>query len=551
MKLFGFEVKKIEDEVEPLDVPTPVVPNNDDGAITVTNDAHYGIYVDLDATYRSELDLLHKYRQMALQPEMENAIDDIINEAIVHDVDGETVEIVLDNLDQSDAIKKKIRDEFKKILQLLDFGNFGHDIFRKWYIDGRLFYHIVIDETNPRDGIQTLVYVDPRKIKKIRNIIKKKNELGVEVVDRIEEFYIYTERPQGVNFNLPAPSTTSDGIPIAKDSIAYITSGLYDPIRGTVLSYLHKAIRPMNQLRFVEDATVIYCVSRAPERRVFYVDVGNMAKQKAEQYLKDIMTKYRNKLSYDASTGEVRDDRKHLSMLEDFWMPRRGNDKATEITTLQGGAHMGEMKHVEYFQKQLMKALGIPASRLEEDKGFSLGHSNEISRDEIKFDKFIDRLRSRFSILFDDLLKIQLTLRGVCTLEEWDEFKQKIHYDFKKDNNFAELKESELLQNRINTLNLIQPFIGVFFSKEWCQKNVLRMDEEEIKDMNEQMDTEMKDAQNQQHPPLAGLPPNPIMPPEMQDDNQPVVPGQQQPGGAQAKNNINNKTSNFFGGGKQ
>ncbi|CAB4124364.1 portal vertex protein [uncultured Caudovirales phage] len=474
---------------------SPITPQLEDGAINIQTGAHYGIYVDLDGSYRTEVDLITKYRTMAMQPEIESAIEDIVNEAIVHDTRGETIKIVLDGLDQPDKIKNMIRKEFKEISRLLDFGNFGSDIFRRWYVDGRLYYNVVINPDAPREGIQQLIFIDPRRIRKIRNISKKKKD-GVEVVDRIDTFYLYNEKT--VNNNVQSPQllgSYAGGTKISEDSVIHLTSGLFDPGKSTVLSYIHKAIRPMNQLRFVEDATVIYRVSRAPERRVFYVDVGNMPKMKAEQYLKDIMTKFRNKLTYDSATGEVRDERKHMSMLEDFWMPRRGEGKSTEITTLPAGQNLGQMDDVFYFEKKLYKALNVPISRLEASTGFSLGRSNEITRDELKFDKFVDKLRARFSILFDELLARQLALKGVCTLDEWNIFKQSIHYDYIKDNNFTELKEAELLQNRVNTLNTVQPYVGQYYSKRWVQENILNLNEEEIVKMQKEMDVEAKDEE--------------------------------------------------------
>lgn len=545
MKIFGFEIKK---ETEEIPV-TVVQPQNDDGAVTIESPTQ-GYFIDLDASYRSELDLIHKYRQMALNPEMENAINDIVDEAVVHDTDtGQIVQINLDRLEQPDKIKELIREEFDNIIKLLDFNNFGDEIFRKWYVDGRLFYNIVIDKENPRNGIQTLVYIDSRKIKKVRQITKEKNQNGHEIVTGVEEFYIYNDKLLMTNPNSGNPSfqsSVASGIRLSKDSVAYITSGIYDPIKATVLSFLHKAIRPLNQLRFVEDATVIYRVSRAPERRVFYIDVGNMNKAKAEQYMKSMMTNYRNKLTYDSSTGEVRDDRKHFAMLEDFWMPRRGDGKGTEITTLKGGDNLGNLEDVLYFQKQLYRALGIPASRIEQPQGvFGIGRPGEITRDEVKYDKFIHRMRSRFSVLFDELMERQLALKGVCTLEEWKEFKQDVYYQYHEDNNFAELKDVEILSIRMNTLNMVQPFMGVFFSKVWVWKNILRMDDEEIEEMEEQMAEEMQAAEEAGHPPLAGFPP--VAPPGA------PVPLEEPEGmpesGQQANtegNNINGQTQAFL-----
>ena len=531
IKLFGFRIVRDEDEDGSLP-PTPVTPQLEDGAINIQTGAHYGIYVDLDGSYRTEIDLITKYRTMAMQPEMETAVEDIINEAIVHDNRGQIVKIDLDELEQPDSIKKMIRAEFKEITKLLDFGSFASDIFRRWYVDGRLYYHVVIDPDNPRSGIQQLIYIDPRRIRKIRNITKKK-ENGTEVIDKIETFYLYNEKL--TNNNVQSPQllgSYAGGVKLSEDSVVHLTSGLFDPAKSTVLSYLHKAIRPMNQLRFVEDATVIYRVSRAPERRVFYVDVGNMPRNKQEQYLKDVMTKYRNKLTYDAGTGEIRDDRKHMSMLEDFWMPRRGEGKSTEITTLPAGQNLGQMDDVLYFEKKLYRALNVPISRLESQQGFSLGRSNEITRDELKFDKFVDKLRSRFSTIFDELLARQLALKGICTLEEWNNFKQSIRYDYVKDNNFTELKEAELLQNRLNMLATVQPYIGQFYSRRWVQENVLQFDEGEIEKMQEQMEEEAEEMEEQQMQQQAagGAP--------QQDD------GSQQP--TEDGGDINKKVSSLF-----
>ena len=533
VKLFGFRIVR-DDEDDQLP-PTPVTPQLEDGAINIQTGAHYGIYVDLDGSYRTEIDLITKYRTMAMQPEMETAIEDIINEAIVHDNRGMIVRLSLDDLDQTDSIKKMIRNEFNEVTRLLDFGAFATDIFRRWYVDGRLYYHVVIDPENPRAGIKQLIYIDPRRIRKIRNITKKK-ENGTEVIDRIDTFYLYNEKLTNNNVQSPQMlGSYAGGVKLSEDSVIHLTSGLFDPSKSTVLSYLHKAIRPMNQLRFVEDATVIYRVSRAPERRVFYVDVGNMPKIKAEQYLKDIMTKFRNKLTYDASTGEIRDDRKHMSMLEDFWMPRRGEGKSTEITTLPAGQNLGQMDDVLYFEKKLYRALNVPISRLESQQGFSLGRSSEITRDELKFDKFVDKLRSRFSTIFDELLARQLALKGICTLEEWAQFKQFVRYDFIKDNNFTELKDAELLQNRLNMLATVQPYIGQFYSKRWVQENVLQFDESQIEQMEEEMEEEAEEQeqQQQQQPAQDGG-----APPQQPDDSSPDK--------SKDSNDINKKVSQLF-----
>ena len=484
IKLFGFEINRAKSEKEDERNKTFALPQNDDGAVTIQSGAYYGTYVDLDGVVRNEIELITRYREMSMQPEIEGAIDDIVNEAIVYEDKGNGVEINTDELKESEQIKKKIREEFEYVLKLLNFGNMGHDIFRRWYIDGRLFYHLVIDEKSPQKGIQELKYVDPRRIRKIREIQKTKDtSTGMEIIKQMNEYYLYNERGViGAHSNL--------GTKIATDAIVNVNSGLMDSKRAMVLSYLHKAIKPLNQLRMVEDATVIYRLSRAPERRVFYVDVGNMPTIKAEQYLRDIMVKYRNKLVYDSTTGEIKDDRKHLSMLEDFWLPRREGGKGTEITTLPGGQNLGELEDVKYFEKKLYKSLGVPTSRLEQSQGFSLGRSTEVSRDELKFNKFVERLRNKFSTLFDDILRVQLVLKKVCSEEEWKEFKENIYYDFLKDNNFTELKEAELLLNRMGVLQMVDPYVGRYYSKEWVRRNVLMMNDEDIEEIDEQIANE-------------------------------------------------------------
>jgi len=498
MNIFGFEIlRKREETLDPSTTPSVVTPQIEDGAINISAGSHYGIYVDIDGSYRSEVDLVTKYRTMAMQPEVEQAIEDIVNESVVHDEEGNSVKIMVGDLEQPQSIKDKITEEFKNVLKLLDFNNNGGDIFRRWYVDGRLYFNVIIDPNNPRAGIQNLINIDPRRIRKVRNVKKKKDKVTqTEVIDNIEEYFIYNEKT--LNNTVSNPILTgnySGGTKLTNDSVVYLTSGLYDPARSTVLSYLHKAIRPMNQLRFVEDAIVIYRLSRAPERRVFYVDVGNMPKMKAEQYLRDLMVKYRNKLVYDSTTGEIRDDRRQLSMLEDFWMPRRGEGKSTEITTLPSGQNLGELSDVNYFERKLYKSLNVPISRLEAQQGFTLGRSNEITRDELKFMRFIEKLRARFSIMFDELMARQLSLKGICTLDEWEEFKQSVHYDFLKDNNFAELKEAELLQNRVALLNVVDPYVGNYFSKAWVRKHVLNLTEDDIKLMDQQM---AEEAANQE-----------------------------------------------------
>ena len=488
VQLFGFEISRRKNQQEDEQNKSFTPPQTEDGAVVIQSGSYYGTYVDLDGVVRNEIELITRYREMSMQPELETAIDEIVNEAIVNDDNGQSVELNTDDLKQPDQIKNKIRDEFDYILRLLNFGNMGHDIFRRWYVDGRLFYHIIIDDKRPTLGIQEVRYIDPRRIRKIREIQKTKDpKTGMEIIKRQNEYYLYNERGIiGAHSNL--------GSKIAIDSVVNVNSGLMDSKRAMVLSYLHKAIKPLNQLRMVEDATVIYRLSRAPERRVFYVDVGNMPTIKAEQYLRDIMVKYRNKLVYDSSTGEIKDDRKHLSMLEDFWLPRREGSKGTEITTLPGGANLGELEDVKYFEKKLYKSLGVPIGRLEPQQGFSLGKSTEITRDELKFTKFVQRLRNKFATLFDDLLRVQLVLKRVCTEEEWKQFKEEIWYDFRKDNNFTELKESELITNRILLLQYVDPYVGRYYSKEWVRKNILKQTDEDIEEIDEQISQEAQEA---------------------------------------------------------
>jgi hypothetical protein len=523
VQLFGFEISRKKQQDQEEKNKSFALPQNDDGAVTIQSGAYYGTYVDLDGVVRNEIELITRYREMAMQPELETAIDEIVNEAIVNDDSESGVELDTDELKQPENIKKKIREEFDYVLKLLDFGNMGHELFRRWYTDGRLFYHVIIDDKSPAKGIQELRYIDPRRIRKIREIQKAKDTVsGMEIIKNMKEYYLYNERGMiGAHSNL--------GTKIAIDAVVNVNSGLMDSKRAMVLSYLHKAIKPLNQLRMVEDATVIYRLSRAPERRVFYIDVGNMPTIKAEQYLRDVMAKYRNKLVYDSSTGEIKDDRKHLSMLEDFWLPRREGGKGTEITTLPGGMNLGELEDVKYFEKKLYKALGVPISRLEQSQGFSLGRSTEITRDELKFTKFVNRLRNKFSTLFDELLKLQLVLKKICTEEEWKEFKENIWYDFKKDNNFTELKEAELLQNRITTLQLVDPYVGRYYSMAWVRKNVLQMDDDEIEEIMQQIEEEKAantpvDEQGNPLPtdemgnPLPPAPPTPnIVPPTPQE----------------------------------
>ena len=489
--LFGFTISRQENEDKQDYQQSFSPPSNDDGALTITSAAYYGTYVDLDGTAKNEVELISRYREMAMQPEIESAIDDIVNEAICQDDDGKNIQIILDDLEQPDKIKKAIKDEFGTILRMLNYTKMAQDIFRRYYIDGKLYYHIIVDREEPTKGIRELRYIDPRKMRKIREVKKQKDErTGVEVMNVVNEYYIYNDKVTTGSSTNYGPVGTR----ITTDSVVSVVSGLMDSRRAVVLSYLHKAIKPLNQLRMIEDATVIYRISRAPERRIFYIDVGNLPKLKAEQYLRDIMVKYKNKLVYDANTGEIRDDRKFLSMMEDFWLPRREGGKGTEITTLPGGQNLGELEDVKYFEKKLYKSLNVPVSRLDPNQsGFSLGRVGEITRDELKFAKFVGRMRSRFSDLFDQCLRVQCVLRGICTDDEWKSFREHIHYNFIKDNNFTELKEAELMKERLSLLGEVDPYTGRYFSQAWIQRNVLRLDDDEIKVMQGEMEKE-KDA---------------------------------------------------------
>jgi hypothetical protein len=485
--LFGFTISRDKREQQDVLQQSFAPPAADDGALTISSAAYYGTYVDLDGTAKNEVELISRYREMSMQPEIESAIDDIVNEAICQDDDGKIINIVLDNLKQPDRIKKALKEEFNIILKLLNYNNMAHDIFRRYYVDGRMYYHIIIDKENPAEGIKELRYIDPRKLRKVREIKKQKDErTGAEIMATVNEYYLYNDKVVTGSSSNYGPV----GVRITTDSIISVVSGLMDSRRAVVLSYLHKAIKPLNQLRMIEDATVIYRISRAPERRIFYIDVGNLPKLKAEQYLRDIMVKYKNKLVYDANTGEIRDDRKFLSMMEDFWLPRREGGKGTEITTLPGGQNLGELEDVKYFQKKLYGALNVPVSRLETNQSFSLGRSSEITRDEIKFSKFVARMRNKFSDVFDQAMRVQCVLKGICTAEEWDTFKENIYFDFIQDNNFTELKDAELMRERLSLLQSVDPYTGRYFSQKWIQQNVLRLTDDEIKDMQDQIDLE-------------------------------------------------------------
>jgi hypothetical protein len=513
INLFGFTIgRKDVVQVQAPEERSFALPNAaiDDGAVNITQNAHYGTYVDLEGSVRNELELITRYREMANHPELEAAIDDIVNEAITHDETGKVVQLNMDNLKQPESIKKKIAEEFANVQRMLNFNSLADDLFKRWYIDGRIYFHIIVNENNPKEGIKELRYIDPRKIRKVREINKERDtKTGANVIKSIAEYYVYNDRGTTTQ---TYTAGTNQGLRIAPDSVINVNSGIMDAKNTFVISYLHKAIKPLNQLRMIEDAVVIYRLSRAPERRVFYIDVGNLPKGKAEQYLRDIMVKYRNKMVYDANTGELRDDRKHMSMLEDFWLPRREGGKGTEITTLPAGQNLGQIEDVDYFKKKLLQSLNVPYSRLDNTTGggfASLGRSTEITRDELKFAKFVTRVRNKFSQLFDHALKVQLSLKGVCSVEEWDQFKENVYYEFTKDNNFTELRESELLRERVQTLQMLDPYIGKYFSQTWAKKNVLHMTDEEIEEMADEMEEDgssemfqqMQDAQNPQQGP--------------------------------------------------
>jgi len=489
LRIFGFEIKRAKDKSEEK-LRSIVPPVDEDGAGYVTAaGAHYGTYVDIngDNNAKDNLQNIRQYRAVATHPEVDAAIDDIVNESIASSENESPVSLKLDHVEGlSDALKKQITEEFETITSMLNFKEMGHEMFRRWYIDGRLYHHLVVDEKNLKSGIQEIRPIDASKIRKVKEVKKAKDPVtGASVVEKVNEFYIYQEKPGGTN----------QGVKISNDAISYVTSGLLDVDRRRVVSHLHKALKPINQLRMMEDSLVIYRLARAPERRIFYIDVGNLPRGKAEGYMKDIMAKYRNKLVYDANTGQIRDDRKHMSMLEDFWLPRREGGRGTEITTLPGGENLGQIDDIIYFQKRLYRSLNVPINRLEQEAQFSLGRSTEITRDELKFQKFIDRLRNRFSILFYGILKKQLIIKGIITEEDWDNWKNDIVVDYIRDNHFTELKDTELLTNRIQTLDQMQQYVGEYFSREWVMKNVLQMDDDAIKQMKDQIDDEMKSGE--------------------------------------------------------
>ncbi len=546
-RLFGFSIE----DTEPLspNVVSPVPPTSDDGNDHYLSSGFFGSYVDIEGVYRTEFDLIKRYREMALHPECDSAIEDIVNEAIVADTNDSPVKIDLDNLNASDGIKTKIRDAFKFVLELLDFDRKAHEIYRNWYIDGRLYYNKVIDLKKPEEGIQELRYIDAMKMRYVRKQKKSEKDkyrLGNQNSDnpmdyempQLEEYFIYSPKQSYPTTN-PAAMGGMGGIKMTKDSITYVTSGLVDRNKGSTLSYLHKAIKALNQLRMIEDSLVIYRLSRAPERRIFYIDVGNLPKVKAEQYLRDVMMRYRNKLVYNADTGEIRDDKKYMSMLEDFWLPRREGGRGTEISTLPGGQNLGEITDIEYFKKKLFKSLNVPISRIEGDGGFNLGRSSEILRDEVKFSKFVARLRKRFSYMFNDILKTQLLLTNVITPEDWEVMEEHITYDFLYDNHFAELKDAELFNERLAMVAVAEPYVGKYFSQEYVRRKVLRQTTEEIKEQDDLIDQEIKD----------GIIPDPaemMLDPEGTGGLMPPPPPEEQaleaPGATDAATNANTAT---------
>lgn len=514
--LFGFEIRRATDPVEVQEKQPAFAPEiKDDGAVVVAAGGAYGTYIDLQGAARTEAELVTKYREMALHPEVEKAVDDVINEAIIVEDKEKIVEINLDDVQLSPNLKKLVTKEFNNVLSLLDFNKSAFDIFRRWYIDGRMYYHVIIDITKPNDGIKEMRYIDPRKLRKIREVKRKRDSKSqVTQTQTVQEYFIYNEKGFQNKAGEVGTATAVQGLKIAPDSIIHTTSGVLDPMNSVVLGHLHKAIKPLNQLRALEDATVIYRISRAPERRIFYIDVGNLPKMKAEQYLRDMMTRHKNKVVYDASTGEIRDDRKFMTMLEDYWLPRRDGSRGTEITTLPAGQNLGKLEDVEYFQKKLYEALNVPTSRLEQDGTFIFGQGQEISRDEIKFTKFIDRMRMRFNHLFVDTLKRQLILKNVVTEEDWELFETNIRFDYAKDNYFEQQKQSSVLTDRMNLLNQIMPYVGKYYSNEWVRKHILQQSDEDIEEMDEQNMAEQENplyqaATDENGNPVAGGTPPP------------------------------------------
>ena len=486
-EIFGFKIERKSQELANANVPAFTLPESDDGSMMVSGAGAAGYSLDMDGQYKNEVELILKYRDMSQMSDCEIAIDNVINEAIVADDILPSVSVVLDKTDLTDGIKKKVRTEFDTVLDLLNFNNYGHDIFRRWYIEGRLYYHIMIDENDPKRGIVELRSLDATKVKKVKQVKTEKTTDPRKAKVNVVPTYTYNEA--GLH------SRSSSGIIISGDSIAYATSGLLNPQKNAVMSYLHKAIKPLNQLRMVEDAVVIYRISRAPERRIFYIDVGNLPKLKAEQYIRDIMTRYKNRLVYDSDSGEVKDDRRHQSMLEDYWLPRREGGRGTEITTLPGGENLGQLEDVEYFQRKMYKAMHVPVSRLEADSGFSLGRESEITRDELLFSKFIKKLQTRFSILFDEIIEKQLILKNIMTAAEWSKVRDKIHYSFTSDHYYTEFKQQETMSQRVDLARNMEDWVGQYYSKEWFRKNVLRQSDEDIELLDSQMEKEKAEGE--------------------------------------------------------
>ena len=484
-ELFGFKIERNSQESPKANIPAFTFPENEDGSVMVAGGGAYGAYVDFDGRYKNEVELIHKYREMSMTADCEVAIDNIVNEAIVIEENKQPVEIILDSTDLSQGIKNKIHNEFTNVLHLLNFNNYGADIFKRWYVEGRLYYHVMIDENDLKRGIVELRSLDATKIKKIKQVKKDPSPDLKMVKVKIDDMFTYNE--SGID------NRASEGLMISGDSIVYTTSGLLNPKKSTVYSYLHKALKPLNQLRMVEDAIVIYRISRAPERRIFYIDVGNLPKIKAEQYIRDIMTRYKNKLVYDSDTGEVRDDRRHQSMLEDYWLPRREGGRGTEITTLPGGENLGQLDDVEFFQKKLYKAMHVPVSRLEAETGFSLGRESEITRDELLFSKFVKKLQIRFSHLFNDIMERQLILKNIMTTAEWAKLTNKIHYKYNADHYYSELKMQEIMTQRLTVARDSEDFVGRYYSKEWFRSHILHQTEEEMKKQDAQIKKETEE----------------------------------------------------------
>ena len=505
LKLFGFEIKRTKKgDRGKQELQSVVPPSDNDGAGYVTATAgHFGQYINMEGDEsKDNHQLILRYRGVAMHPEVDMAVDEIVNETISASELQSSLELSLDDIEAGDKIKDQVREEFENIVALLRFNEVGHELFRSWYVDGRSYHHLLVNEANPKAGIQEIRPIDAARIRKVREVKYKKDQMtGVKIVDTVDEFYIYEEKP----------GQTQSGVKLSNDSISYVTSGMLDESKKKVVSHLHKALKPINQLRMMEDSFVIYRLARAPERRIFYIDVGNLPRGKAEQYMSDIMAKYRNKLVYDASTGQIKDDRKHMSMLEDFWLPRRENGRGTEITTLPGGENLGQIDDIVYFQKRLYRSLNVPINRLEQEAQFSLGRSTEISRDEVKFQKFVDRLRRRFSWIFLGILRKQLLLKGIITEQDWQEWKDSLYIDFIKDNQFTELKEMEILRERIGVMNEITQYVGEYYSKEWVMRNVLRMSDDDIEDMKKEIEQEVKsgeidDGEEEQQEPVAPKP---------------------------------------------